>query len=311
MKQQQKPKTKSRSQRLLGLLRLAVIGVLAVSIVLVMTRQPITQRQPVEFPHIHGLGFSSDGTQLFVPAHIGLIVFAGNAWSMPELPKHDYMGYSVVDTGFYSSGHPDLRTDFPPLLGLVKSEDAGRSIQPLAFEGESDFHLMGASYYSHTVYVINPEHNSGIGTGLFYTTDDGLTWVQSSAQGLGGNPIQIAVHPTEPGTIALATEAGIFLSNDYGDTFIRLGDTQPITAATFHPDGTTLFFGYQSVFAYGLAAGDTQALDAPPTTGQNALQYIAVNPDSGELALATSNRDIYLSQNNRQTWQQIVRQGVG
>jgi hypothetical protein len=115
-------------------------------VIFMNNREPATPSQPVEFPHIHGLGFSEDGNRLFVPAHIGLVVFENNAWHIPALPTHDYMGYVAVDTGFYSSGHPDLSTDFPPLLGLVKSEDEGHSIQSLAFGGESDFHLMSAGY---------------------------------------------------------------------------------------------------------------------------------------------------------------------
>lgn len=308
---QRKRSAISRSRLPLWLIGLATVVVLVIVIVIVLTRQPAVQSQTVEFPHIHGLGFSADGTQLIVPAHIGLIVFANNAWSIPELPRHDYMGYSAVDAGFYSSGHPDLRTDFPPLLGLVKSDDAGRSIQPLAFEGESDFHLMGASYYSHAVYVINPEPNSGIAAGLFYTTNDGQTWTQSSAQGLSASPIQIAVHPTESGTIAISTEDGLFLSNDYGDNFTPMSDATPVTAVTFHPDGSTLFSGYEVLEAYHLTTSETEALAAPPITAQDAIGYIAINPVSGEFAIATANRDIFLSQNNRQSWQQIARQGRG
>lgn len=47
----------------------------------------------VEIPHIHGLGFSSDGNRLLVPAHIGLLVYENNQWSQPDLPAHDYMGF--------------------------------------------------------------------------------------------------------------------------------------------------------------------------------------------------------------------------
>lgn len=288
-----------------------LVGVAVVAFVLLSARQQdgTTDSTRVEIPHIHGLGFSSDGSRLLVPAHIGLLSYENSRWSQPDLPAHDYMGFSPVDTGFYSSGHPDLRTDFSPLLGLVRSDDDGRSIQLLAFEGESDFHLMGVGYYYHAVYVINPEPNSGIGAGLFYTIDDGQTWTQSSAQELNVSPIQIAVHPTEPGTVALATQAGLFLSNDYGENFTLLGDAASITAVTFHPNGSTLFFGYQNLYAYGLTTAETETLNSLPALGENGLNYIAVNPVSGELAIATANRDIYLSQYNRQTWQQIAAQG--
>lgn len=296
----------------LWLFGLAVVVVLAVGIVILMTnRESAMRSQPVEFPHIHGLGFSSDGTQLYVPAHIGLIVFENNMWRIPEIPAHDYMGYSAVDTGFYSSGHPDLRTDFPPLLGLVKSEDEGHSIQSLAFGGESDFHLMSAGYYSHTVYVINSEPNSGLSTGLYYTIDDGQVWEQSQAQGLGGSPSQLAVHPTLSETVAIATDTGLYLSGDHGNTFTRIGNAAPVSAVSFNPLGNILFWGYQNLSTYDMVTGETETLTPLSLPSNDAISHIAINPATSEVAIATFLKDIYLSQNNHQSWQQIAMQGIG
>jgi hypothetical protein len=54
-----------RPRTLLWLFGLATVVVLAAGIIILMTnRESASQSQPVEFPHIHGLGFSSDGTQL-------------------------------------------------------------------------------------------------------------------------------------------------------------------------------------------------------------------------------------------------------
>lgn len=48
----------------------------------------------------------------------------------------DTMGFTVVGPDrFLGSGHPDLRDDLPPLLGLIRSEDAGRSWQPIFLPG--------------------------------------------------------------------------------------------------------------------------------------------------------------------------------
>ncbi len=285
------------------------VGVLVVVGIYLLNR-PVPSNPIVEFPHIHGLGFSDDGTRLFVPAHIGLFVFENGNWSTPDVPAHDYMGYSAVDDGFYSSGHPDLRTDFEPLLGLVKSEDGGRTLNVLAFEGESDFHLMAVGYRSHAVYVINPSPNSQLSTGLFYTLDDGATWNRSQATGLSTNPIQIAVHPTEAGTVALATETGLYISNDYGSTLTLTGDANPVSAAAFAPDGATLLFGYQSLYTLTLSNGETTLIQAPSIAEADAVAYIAVNPMTNAIAFATINKDIYLSQANRLSWEQIAEQGV-
>lgn len=267
--------------------------------------------QPVQFPHIHGLGFSADGNSLYVPAHIGLIVYNNNGWSIPDIPKHDYMGYAAVDDGFYSSGHPDLRTDLPVRLGLVKSNDGGRTLTTLAFSGESDLHNMAAGYTNHAVYIINPEPNSQLTEGMYYTLDDGQTWNKSRAEGLGTSPIQVAAHPTEDAEVAVATQRGVYFSSDYGNTFTLMSNSEPISAITFDPDGSRMLYGYQRLYTKNLVDGVISTLNPPPFSENDAILYLAVNPIDNDIALATTNLDIFYSEDDGQTWRQIVRQGVG
>lgn len=267
--------------------------------------------ETVQFRHIHGLGFSADGRQLFVPAHDGLLIFESGQWTVPDLPVHDYMGFSSTDNGFYSSGHPGPGSALVNPLGLINSVDQGRTLNTLAFEGETDFHVMGVGYTNHAVYVLNPAQNSRLSVGLHYTLDDGQTWEQSRVQGISGAPIQIAVHPTESNVVALATEGGLFLSNDYGSTFTQVSQDAPISAASFDPDGSRLFFGYQSLSVYNLENDQITALQTPTITGNDAVGYIAINPVLDELAFATFNKDIYLSADNGQLWESIAQQGVG
>lgn len=265
----------------------------------------------VQFRDIHGLSFSSDGSQLFVPAHDGLRVYENGSWTVPDLPVNDYMGYSGTDNGFYSSGHPGPGSNLINPFGLIRSADGGETVQTLAFAGETDFHLMAAGYKSHAVYVINPAQNSRLPVGLHYTLDEGQTWQQSTGSGISGRPIQLAAHPAEPGTVAVAAEGGLFLSNDYGDTFTRVGDTAPVTAATFDAEGERLLFGYQGLSAYDLSTGQTASFQTPSVAGDDAVGYIAINPVSVQIAFATFNKDIYLSQNNGQSWEAIAEQGLG
>lgn len=288
---------------------IAVIGFVLVGLLFISRSNG--SRGTVEFRHIHGLGFSADGRQLLVPAHDGLLIFENGGWTVPNLPVHDYMGFSPTDNGFYSSGHPGPGSNRVNPLGLVSSADEGRTLNTLAFEGESDFHVMGVGYANHAVYVLNAAQNSRLAVGLYYTLDDGQTWEQSQAQGISGAPIQIAVHPTEASIVALAAEGGLFLSNDYGDTFTQVSQDAPISSAAFDPDGSRLFFGYQSLNIYTLENGITTALTVPSITGNDAVGFIAANPVSDEIAFATFNKDIYRSADNGQSWQPIARQGVG
>lgn len=266
----------------------------------------------VNIPHLHGLSFSADGRQLIVPAHDGLRIFANGAWSAPDLPAHDYMGYAATDNGFYSSGHPAPGSSLINPLGLVKSTDGGNVLTQLGFAGESDFHIMAVGYRSHTIYVINPAPNARLAAGLAYSRDDGRTWQRSAAQGITQAPIQLAVHPTDPAVVALATEAGLLLSTDYGNTFRAIDANGPVTAAAFSQDGTSLFYGTRTLSAYDFARGAITTRALPSLDAQDALSYIALNPaQSQELAVATFARHIYTSVDGGQTWKQIVHAGAG
>ena len=289
----------------------AIVLIALVLAGLLYLSRPQNTANAVQFRHIHGLGFSADGQQLFVPAHDGIVVYQNGRWEVSNLPVHDYMGYSAVNDGFYSSGHPGSGSNLVNPLGLIRSTDGGQTITRLSFEGESDFHLMSVGYRNHAIYVLNPSPNSRLSAGLHYSLDDGQTWEQSAGQGISGNPIQIAVHPTEAQTIALAAAGGLFMSNDYGDTFTRVGEITPISAAAFDPDGGRLLFGYQSLYAYALATGQITSFQSPALTGEDALNYIALNPQSEQIALATFNRNTYFSQNDGQTWEQIAEEGSG
>lgn len=265
----------------------------------------------VQFPDMHGMGFSADGRQLVVAVHDGVRLFEDGMWRDPrDIPRNDYMGYSPVDEGFYSSGHPGPSVRRVNPLGLVKSTDGGRTLTVLGFEGESDFHVMAVGYESHAIYVLNPRPNSRLPAGLHYSLNDGETWEQSAAQGLAGNIIQIGVHPTDGNMVAVAAEGGLFVSSDYGDTFQRIGESTPVSAVTFDPGGSWLYFGYTGQNRYDLGSGEIETLQIPDISG-DAIGYIAVNPATGEIVLATFGKDIYLSQDNGLSWEQIAERGVG
>lgn len=294
----------------------AAISALAVFVVLFglwyfTNRSSNSNTQNVQFAHMHGMGFSSDGNQLFVTAHDGFRVYEKGHWIVPDLPINDYMGYSPTNSGFYSSGHPGPASQQINPLGLVKSADGGKTLTALGFVGQSDFHLMGVGYETHAIYVLNPDVNTILNVGLSYSPDDGKTWHQSQSGGVVGNIIQIAVHPTKDNIVALATDGGLFLSTDYGQKFSQISNTVPVTSASFTSTGDRLLFAYQNLYANDLTTGKTDILQSPTLKENDPISYIAVNSGSGEIAIATFNKDIYLSSNQTQSWKQIAQQGIG
>jgi hypothetical protein len=264
----------------------------------------------VELMHMHGLGFSPDGRQLIVPAHDGFRIYADSKWFKPDVTAHDYMGYTPSSDGFYSSGHPHPSSGLVNPFGLIKSTDGGKTLVKLGFEGETDFHFMAVGYQNHAIYVGNPEANSRLSPGVHYSLDDGQTWQQSALEGVTGQFIQMAVHPVDANVVVLATEDGLWLSSDYGSSFTQIGAGDTVTAVTFSPDGKTLLFGYQGVSAYDLASQQITDLPTPTVDSEDAVSYLAINPvQPDEIALATFNKDIYLSRDGGETWKQIADDG--
>lgn len=254
---------------------------------------------------IHGINFTPTG-ELYAATHDGLIRY-DDGWTVPDVPVNDYMGYSGTADGFYSSGHPGATTGLSNPLGLVRSTDAGETLSMLAFVGESDFHAMAASYYVNAVYVYNAVPNSELQPGLYYTLDDGQNWVSMSAMGLSGTPISLAVHPNDSSTVAVTTERGVYLSIDYGDSFQSIATGATMASAFDTDDGTTLYFGGDYLMQYNLMDGLTTELTLPALSASEVITAITVNPVDGELALATSERDIYLADTG--TWRQIAKNG--
>ena len=98
--------------------------------------------------HVHGVGGNPADGALVIATHTGLFrAMPGEqrAKRVGDLYQ-DTMGFTVVGPDrFLGSGHPDARADLPPLLGLIRSEDAGRTWTPVSLLGKADFHVLRAA----------------------------------------------------------------------------------------------------------------------------------------------------------------------
>lgn len=277
----------------------------------------VSAAPPVTLTHVHGLAYSADGKQLMIPSHNGLAVYAEGRWSKAAQSPHDYMGLSATRNALYSSGHPAPGSGRADPFGLIKSTDGGKTWRKLGMEGESDFHTLATSRETNVVYVANRQQNTRMSrTGIHYTLDDGAHWRRAEAQGLGGPIHQLAVHPADPKLVAAASDAGLYLSRDRADNFERLGDPGYVLAVSFDLDGEHL---WSSSYAAGKAAlmrirltGGSEARDVPlPALTDDAVAHIAQNPArQTEIAIATFNRNVFVSKDLGRTWTQIAVAGV-
>jgi hypothetical protein len=292
---------------------------LRIAILAVALLMPAIARatQAVILTHSHGMAYSADGKQLIISSHKGLAIYAGGRWSTVPGPAHDFKSLAASRDALYSSGHPAPGSRMSDPMGLIKSTDGGKTWRKLGLHGESDFHTLAASFGVNAVYVANRQPNSRMGeTGIHYTLDDGVHWRRAEVNGLGGPIHQLAVHPSDPRTVAAASDAGLYLSRDEADTFERLGDPGYVLAVSFDLDGEHLWFsGYAadkpSLMRIRFASGDTPVDVVLPLLVEDAVARIAQNPRRfAEIAIATFKRNVFISQDLGKTWRQIAVAGT-
>ncbi|AQQ52645.1 F510_1955 family glycosylhydrolase [Planococcus lenghuensis] len=281
----------------------------------VAAEQVTPEESEIELTHIHGLGITEEEGALYVPSHHGLMVFKEGVWSAAEGETHDYMGFAMVDNGFYTSGHPGEGSELANPFGVSRSTDMGQTLEMLDLYKEIDFHVMDVGYDSHAIYVVNPQPNSRMDqAGIHYSIDDAETWTYSAAEGLEGQLMSIGVHPADEAVVAAGTDQGVFVSEDYGQSFEAISDV-PTTAVTFSPEGTLFTGGVTNAFtltAFDITTGEQTDFAIPELSGQNAIGYIAINPQNEqEIYFSTFEKDIYLSEDGGETWTQIADKGIG
>jgi len=249
-----------------------------------------------------------------IPSHHGLAVYENGKWSKAPGPEHDYMGFAATAKGVYSSGHPAPRSGLVNPFGLMKSEDGGRTWRKLGLEGESDFHLLATSWNASAVYVCNAEPNSRMKqAGLHCTLNDGLAWQRAAAAGLQGELRALAVHPRDAATVAAATAHGLYVSRDSGERFVRLASVGEGTAAFFDLDGRHVWYGSfdgQARLTRAPVQGGDPSPVSLPRLDRDAVAYIAQYPARRvEYAIATFQRDLYLSTDAGSSWRNIANRG--
>ena len=171
--------------------------------------------------HVHGLGIDPADDALFIATHTGLFrAPAGEkvAERVGDLYQ-DTMGFTVTGPGeFLGSGHPDGQDDsLPPFLGLIRSEDAGRTWDPVSLTGDVDFHVLEAS--DELVYGYGSDWETR--EALFLRSDDeGQTWQELTPP----EPvISLAISPRNLDQIAVSGERGVYVSSDRGASWKRIG----------------------------------------------------------------------------------------
>ena len=260
--------------------------------------------------HVHGIGYSADGKRIKISSHHGIVIYSDGKWSKVPGPAHDHMGFKVTREYLISSGHPERGSDLPNPLGLVRSQDGGRTWTSFDLHGEGDFHVVAAGHSNNALYVYNSAPNAQMPRpGIYQRLEDGAAWRSARGEGLTGEIYVLAAHPTDAGTLAAATGAGLFLSQDGGDHFTRLAAGH-VTTAYFPLEGDSVWFGVfdgqPRLFITGLASSPHEEI-ALPAMGRNAIAYIAQNPASrSQFAFVSFERSVFITPDRGRTWNRIA-----
>lgn len=245
--------------------------------------------------HIHGLAVDRhDPSRLLIATHHGLFRAGPDGIAQRISPVQDFMGFNPhpadPDT-LYASGHPVEGGN----LGFVASTDGGKTWTQISpgVNGPVDFHQM-------TVSPADPETIYGVYGGLQASRDGGVTWAL-----VGPVPdrlIDLAASAGDPDRLYAATEAGLFLSADAGETWTPLLEGPPVSLVEVTPDGTL----YAFVLGRGLvrSAEDRLAFETlSGDFGDGFLLHLAIDPANADrLYAATQHSEVLMSRDGGQTW---------
>jgi hypothetical protein len=191
-----------------------------------------------EPPYIGSLSVNPSDGALWMGSNTGLFRIAEGAKEPEkvtgELKTPDGTGrvsealvaeFTAPDT-MIASGHPAPGEELPAALGLIRSEDAGKTWTSVSELGTADFHALEQSGSSIAASLYQQAQ-------VLTSGDEGKTWETRTA------PMPLVALEVDPGDeqrwIA-STERGIFLSGDAGETW-RQRDPTPNSRFTWSESG--------------------------------------------------------------------------
>lgn len=246
--------------------------------------------------HVHGLGVDPRDGALFLATHTGLFRSEEGKRSAKRVGDsfQDTMGFTVTGPGrFLGSGHPDARTDQPPLLGLIESRDAGKAWNPVALTGQADFHVLRTEGSSVVGY--DSANNRLL---RFSGTDRQPTRLATPR----GTLIDLAIDPSDEDHYVAAADTGIYESRNGGTRWSRVDRRRTGLLAYFDAERLVLVRG-DGVVEQRVSSGGWKPVGkvvGPPG---------AFSAHEGKLFLAVQDGPVMQSSDGGRNW--VVRVDTG
>jgi photosystem II stability/assembly factor-like uncharacterized protein len=190
------------------------------------------------------------------------------------------------------SGHPDRRGARPYNLGLMVSEDAGRTWASVSLLGRSDLHLLrvrGGLLYAYDL----ARHR------FVATTDFGRTWEEHRPPGL---MLDLAFDPGRPRRLVASSSEGLVASEDAGRGWEPLAREIGLRLAWPEPDSLYLIDERGIVYRSndgGATRTIVSTLGTPP-------EAITATPD-GTVYAAGKDGTLRVSRDDGRSWKVELR----
>ena len=241
--------------------------------------------------HVHGLGTDpADGT-LYVASHMGVFRRQDDGRLERVADRwQDTMAFTVVGPGhFIASGHPDLREDLPPQLGLIESTDAAQTWRALSLQGRADFHALD----------VTGDHIYGYdaASGSLLRTRDGRRWRVIDRAPLA----DITADPSNPERLLATTPQGQLLAYNLGEGASQAKDGAPPLLLLDWVEKDTVVGVSGSGELYLSRDSGTSWEPIPRVSGEP--QAFDATPEAWHLA---STHGIYRSTDEGRTWENLT-----
>ena len=126
----------------------------------------------------------------------------------------------VEDDTLLGSGHPAAGESLPAALGLIQSDDAGKTWTSVSELGKADFHAIETSGDAIVAALFGQAQ-------VFVSLDDGRTWAAKAAP---LPVVALAVDPKDADHWIASTQSGLYYTKDGGGTW---RETEPTPNVRF------------------------------------------------------------------------------
>ncbi len=241
--------------------------------------------------HVHGLGINPKDDALLIASHTGLYSAQGAQRPRRVGDYQDTMAFEVIGPDhFLGSGHPDVRADLPPYLGLIESRDGGRTWKPRSLQGKVDFHLLKAD--GRRVYGYGSDFETRADR-LLASADGGRTW---APRRIPEPLISLALDPDDSRHLVASGQEALHVSRNGGRTWRRLPGAPGLLA--WSAPGRLFSVDEQGVVAVRAMGGRTWQATGTVSGGPAAFE----RGRAGQLLVALHDGTVKQSANGGVTW---------